>query len=352
MKILLLSIVFISTLLSQTTLCYKENTTISKINKSILLDGGECQGRLSATAMEKHGWKIEYSQVSKKKSVYNHLFIFKKETQAEKQSKVAITQQPQTKTKFKTKRAIFNLATKEILINDVNRNKATINTGNLKIGQSGIIVHKYNKDSIIIASAIVQSSSASSSTLMLYKPNTLVQSAIPTSSLQPANGDTFVLNHMYNSSLLIVPNYETYQEIQSLYPTQNFLNSDIFAAYLKIEALPVPKQKDVKEFCKANDIGTIFIAVNNQLYILDTYSFKTLHTNKLSMNDSKIQTPFFTKVTDIEKDFWDFGESEIRDYNSYFSALIGNTTYQPTEINNEEDNDKSIFSEMLDFLPW
>ncbi len=353
MKILLLSIMFISTLLSQTTICFKENTASSTKDKSLILDGGECQGKLSTIDMEKYGWKIKYAQVSKKDSGYNHLVIFKKEIAGEKEAKAKIQKIKTIKAKVEAQRLAFDISTREVILNDVTQNSATINIGNLKIGQSGIIVHKYNdKHSLIISSAVVKSSTTTNSTLMLYTPSVLTQNAIPTSKLQPKDGDIFVLNHMYNSSLLIVPNHETMQEVKILYPTQNFLNPDIFAAHLKINSLPLPQSKDVKEFCVANDIGTIFIVANNKLHILDTHSFKVLNETKLSVYDTKNQTPFFTKVTDIKKEFWQFGESEIHNYDNYYVALINNQTLIQNIASPKAKDEKTFFDEMMDMLPW
>ena len=353
MKIILLTIVFISTLLAQSTICFKENTTISTKSKSMILDGGECQGQLSAISMEKNGWNIEYSQVSKKDDTYNHLFIFKKETV---QSRTVVTTKDSIENKIKLRKLAFDINSQEIRLDNVTAQNATINKGNLKIGQSGVILHRYDdKHSLIVGSAIVQSTSKSKSTLLVYKTNTLTQNAIPTSKLKPADGDTFILNHMYNSSLLIVPNYETSQEIYALYPKQNFLNPDIFAAHLKINALPLPQPKDVKEFCINNDIGTIFIVINNKLHILDTHSFKILHTSKLSTHNAKAQVPFFTKVTDIKTNFWDFGDEKINNYHNYYLALINNQTIiqniKGENIDNSS-NKKSFLNEIMDMLPW
>ncbi len=218
----------------------------------------------------------------------------------------------------------FDTKVEQYTIANVNKNQATINIDNLRIGQSGIIVHNYNsKHSVIVGVAIVKSSLDNNSTLELLKLNLLKQDAIPNSSLKPQNGDTFILNHLYNSSLLIVPNHDVSKTIKKLYPKQNFFNPDIFASYLKIMTSPVPTKEMMLEFCKNNNIGTIFIWVKNNLHIVDTNSFKIIYTEQLNTDNKTTQSPFFTKVKDIKIGFWDFGEEEIKDYNEFYSKFLG-----------------------------
>ena len=360
MRIILLSILFISTLLSKTTICYKENTFTSKIENSVLLDGGECKGKLSIDGMKYTGWKLKYSQATPKNSKYNHLIIF--EQLGNKKAYTKSTQKTASKTvnKKQTVKFDFDTTTKEFTLNNINKNTAIINQENLKIGQSGIIIHKYsNKSSIVVATASVISSSKKSSKILIEKHNFLTQNAIPTTKLKPSNGDTFILNHLYSSSLLIAPNYETVQAIKAIYPKQNFFNPDIFASHLKITNKPIPTKGLLQNFCKEKDIGTIFIAVKNQFYILDVNSFKVLDTIKISVNDRKIQKPFYTKVLNIEKNFWDFGDSEVTDYNSFYTSLIDGTKYIPQVTTDEENNNKSVLqkvsdklSKLSDMLPW
>ena len=349
MKILLLCVVLISSLFSKATMCFKDNITTSTIDKSIKLDGKECKGKLSASQMEANGWTIQYSQVmDAREKFYNHLYMFKKGRRINKQSTTNIIKQAPIK------ESTVNLSTKEIPINNVQGLKAIIDVGNLQIGQSGVIVHRYNKrQSLIIANAIVQSSSSNKSTLGLSKPDNLTQSAIPTSKLKPQNNDTFILNHLYSSSLLLVPNFEVSRAVHALFPRQNFLNPDLFAAYLKFEATPVPTQEDIQKFCKQNDIGTIFIVVENNLHILDTKTFKTLNVSSMYITDTSTKVPFFTKVQDIKKNFWNFGDKKITDYNNFYLSLINKTTYHPSDISyeNNEETKKSLFDKFLDMLP-
>ncbi len=341
MKILLLLSVFLSSVFSQTVLCYKNNIVDANLNINIKLSGEECKDKFTVNDMKNNGWTLDDSKiVQNNSSTYNHIYIFKKETN--------ITYQPKVKSKHLNK---LNLKMASFKISNVSKNQATINIGNLIVGQSGIILHPYsNKNTVILATAIVKKTSNNSSTLVLSNNTLLAQDALPTTSLKARNGDIFILNHLYNSSLLIVPNYETSQSIKNIYSGQNFVNPDLFAAFLKISNKPVPKQKDFQEFCKSQDIGTIYIAVENNFYIIDVNSFKILKKTRLRISDTTTQTPFFTKVEDIKKSFWSFWNSDakkIEDYNSFYLALINNTIYLQNK-----DVEQSFLSKVKDMLPW
>jgi len=346
LKIIFLLILTISMLLSKTTICYKENSINPKINNSVLLDGGDCQGKFSLKTMKQNGWDLQYAQATKQKNGYNHLIFLSKDENTNQQ----ITQQP------KKVQATIDLDIKEIKIKNIDKNIASIEVGNLIVGQSGIVIHKANDKLIIVGKATVKSSSNIGSTLILSKSNGITQNAIPTSKLKPQIGDTFVLNHTYNSSLLIVPNFEASQEIKTMYPKQNFFNPDIFASHLKIENLPSPKLKDIQEFCKSYDIGTLFIVANNYLYILDIESLEILDKTKIYIEDTTAQSPFFTKVTNIKENFWDFRNGEITDYNNFYVSLINNTKYQPTQQTiskpTQQKDKKTLLNKLLDMLPW
>jgi len=216
-----------------------------------------------------------------------------------------------------------NLSINTTTIFDTNKKQAKINIANLAIGQSGIILHKNKTNKIIIAQASVISSNGNESTIKFSKKDILPQDAIPTSNLLPSNGDTFILNHLYSSSLLIVPNADSKQVVERKYTDQNFLNEDFFASYLKLNQQPIPKKEDFIDFCQTHQIGTIFMVIENKLHIVDSLSFKVIQTIPLTIESKETKVPFLTKIDEIESGFWDFEEENIEDYNEYYLQLLG-----------------------------
>jgi len=209
-----------------------------------------------------------------------------------------------------------------IEIFDVTPTTAKINITNLNLGHSGIIVKKTNNNTMIITQAVVIKSTNNNSTLEFVDKDIIVQNAIPTTQLIPENGDKFILSHLYKTSLLIVPNIKAKNNVKKLYPNQNFLNEDFFAAHLKILQQPIPDKETISNFAQAQQIGTIFIVVKNKLYILDSITFKIINTINLSYNDDSTNVPFLTKIQDIKAGTWDFSGEKIEDYNRYYLQLM------------------------------
>ena len=150
----------------------------------------------------------------------------------------------------------------------------------------------------------------------------LLQDAIPTTKLRPVDGDSFILNHLYNTSLLIVPNETAKQSVQELYKNQNFLSEDFFAAYLKLINKPVPTKETFLAFAQKQQIGTLFIVVQNNLFIVDSLSFKVLDTILIDNKDNSTNVPFLTKIDQIETGLWSFDEKNIDNYDLHYLKML------------------------------
>ena len=214
---------------------------------------------------------------------------------------------------------------KELQLFNTTEETSTIKIGSLTLGQSGIVMHTFkNKKSIILTNAIVIKSNEQNSTIKFVESNILVQDALPFTNVKPSNDDIFVLNHLSTTSLLISPNFEANQRISNAYYKNNFLNIDIFAAWLKVNNSPVPSKEDIMAFAASNHIGTIFIQVASKLYIIDAVSFKVIQTRDIKIKDTKEKVPFFSNVQNITKSMfaW-FSPSKIENYKEYYTNLIG-----------------------------
>jgi len=218
--------------------------------------------------------------------------------------------------------ATVNLQTQTTKIFDVTQNSATINIPNLSIGQSGVVVTDIDENSIILAQAIITETSNSNSTIEFLDTKVLLQDAIPTTKLRPVDGDSFILNHLYNTSLLIVPNETAKQSVQELYKNQNFLSEDFFAAYLKLINKPVPTKETFLAFAQKQQIGTLFIVVQNNLFIVDSLSFKVLDTILIDNKDNSTNVPFLTKIDQIETGLWSFDEKNINNYDLHYLKML------------------------------
>ena len=323
MRILIIGLLLIAStnlLLAQKILCYKNDLSFATIDNNIKLNGKKCQGILSAKDMIENGWILTDSKVIKGKKNYNHIYIFNKEIIKELKQKIT-----------NTSIVKYNLNEQKIILTNTTKDTAIIAIENLKVGQSGIVLHKdinnvSNDISFIVSRAVVIKSNGINSTIKFNSKDLLKQDAIPTTNLNPQNNDTFVLNHLYNTSLLIVPNISSKKVIKSIYSKHVFLEEDMFASYLKISNTPVPTKKDIQTFALKQQLGTVFIVVNKTLYILDSLSMKVIDKIYLAVpsdkDGEKIAVPFYSSIDKIKKSFWSFKSSKIEDYNKYYKTIL------------------------------
>jgi hypothetical protein len=267
--------------------------------------------------MIKMRWKLSDSKVVSKNGSYDHLYIFN----VSNEEAINI---PNT----------INLSYQRAILSDVTSNTAKIAIGDLKKGQSGIVVHNtMDNKSIIVSLGEVVSSSTNSSILKLTKKDMISQNAIPTTKLKPQNGDLFVLNHLYGTSLLIAPNMKAKKIVKKSFFKQNFLSEDFFASYLKLHETPSPSKEIIQGFCNSQQIGTVFIVIKDTLYIVDANSFKVIDSQELTIDDSTTKLPFYTRIENIKGSFFDFdleidlfgfnNKKKLTNYNKYYSNLLG-----------------------------
>lgn len=345
------SVLLIQNLSADTTVCYKKAWEAPSTIENTKLDGGECKGDFSLTDMKNKGWNIKDLQIDSAKNGLDYTYVLTDE----KIIKIDNEKVQKTNT-------IKNLSIKPIItqLKNVNETKATINIGNLKIGQSGIISHRYEDgQELIISNAYVVSSNTNSSELKLFPFLDLKQNAIPTSKTKAQKGDTIILNYMYNKSLLIAPSRDAFQVAREKFTSNTFLHSDIFASKLKAMNQPLPTRKTIQEFAISQNLGTVYIIIKNKAFVVDSKTFAVLDAKTLTYNylDTE-KMPFYTRVDNIEesvvKGMWDkiksfkfvsniFGDDERSEeerllegeldkndivsknkvYNEYYKAILG-----------------------------
>lgn len=323
--------VFSSLTFAQKVFCYKKGVATNEVDPFMVLNGSECKGKYSVEYMEENGWKLKETQFVKKENKYDHFYFFEKKDE----NKIDINSfEPQSKV---TKS--FSFEQEELIINSVVNNTAKIDKKNLSIGQSGVIIHKNDMENIILSIAVVINSDNEGSIIKFIDKKIYDQDAIPDTNIKPSNGDVFILNHLYKSSLLIVPNNEAKQIIEEAYKEQLFIDEDYFAAYLKLEDESKPTKEMILKFCQENQLGTIFLVANGGLYIVDANTFSVLDKQQMILADPKEQLPFFSKIEPVKDsgDFFDLGinynvfeegytlfkdEEEIT-YSKYYLKMLG-----------------------------
>lgn len=315
---------------AQDTTCYKNEVEKPSLIEDVALDGGICNGKLSLNDMKDNGWDVLDIKINSSKNKFNYTYYFTKSTNTKQNNSNVLLRTSITETPANSNNE-FSIKPIGTKITNIQDNKSTIDVGNLIIGQTGIVVHIFNNDKkLIVSNAKVISSSANSSVVEFFEFNDLEQNAIPTSNRVVANNDILILNYMYNSSLLIAPDLDAFQSVRDSFKSNNFIHSDIFAAKLKVDNIPYPTKEDIQKFAIEQNLGTIFMVIENKVFVIDTKSFTILQSYAINYdNTAEVKMPFYTRVEEIEDtifhwSFFDFfsGKKNLS-YTDYYKMILG-----------------------------
>lgn len=287
------------------TVCYKKNWESPATIQSALLDGGECDSQNSLNSMQEKGWRIKDIQIKNAANGFDYTYI--------------LTDEKPIESKYVNLKKEIKIPSFETIITQlshVQNQTARIDIPHLKIGQSGIVRHTYdNKTSVLVANASVIESNDVYSTVALSKFDDLTQEAIPQTSRTAQNGDTLILNYLYDASLLIAPTSQSFTVVTEKFKNHKFLHSDIFATHLKLENEPLPSKETFIQFAKFQNLGTLFFVVNNKVHVIDAKTFQVLYAYDIMYSNAQEQLPFYTRVAEIDKAFWDI------DFNKYIEII-------------------------------
>ena len=313
---------------AQDTICYKNNVEKPSLIEDVSLDGGICNSKFSLNQMKNNGWDILDIKINSSQNKFNYTYYFTKNQNQKANNALLKTSiiEPTTTTNKE-----FSIKPMGLKITNIENNKSVIPMGNLIIGQTGIIIHIFDNDKrLIVSNAKVISSDSNSSVVEFFGFDDLKQDAIPTSNRVVANNDILILNYMYNSSLLITPTLDAFQNVRDNFKLNNFVHSDIFAAKLKVDHIPYPTKQDIQKFAIEQNLGTIFMVIENKVFIIDTKTFTILASYAVNYeNNAEVKMPFYTRVEEIEDtifnwSFFDFfsGKKNLS-YNDYYKRILG-----------------------------
>ncbi|MFY9075982.1 plasminogen-binding N-terminal domain-containing protein [Malaciobacter mytili] len=355
--------IFLSANLSaKTTICYKNEWTKPSTIGKMKLEGGECNSEFSIQEMKEKGWNLKDIKITSGEKGLNYQYVLTTDEIIKIDNKKIVKDIENTKTATTTTVAQNLQNTKDTKkventkivkkyietpyvqtafsfeeiyakLENVQKNEAIINKPNLRIGQSGIVVQRYeNGKKIIVSNAYVTSSNGTYSKVKLIPFTDLKQEAIPTSNKTAKDGDILILNYMYNKSLLITPSQDAFQVARAKFGKNTFLHSDIFAAKLKTIREPLPSKGTIQQFAIDQNLGTIFFIIENKAYVVDAKTFAILDTYTLAYNylDTE-KMPFYTRVEDIEKAPFDLIWKSVKEL-SFLKDLFGDDERSEEEI--------------------
>ena len=201
---------------------------------------------------------------------------------------------------------------------------ATVKVDKLDIGMSGFLVHTLNKNhSSILWNVTVSEYDKESkiATLEFSEFDTLKNNALPSGKWKAVEGDTVELAFAYSRSLLIAPSEEIYHRITKSVKTE-WVHPDIFATILSYRGHPTPLKEDFKAMSIASSVGLLFIYLDKKLYTIDIRSFKILSISDAPLVQDSVKLPFYSRVDEIEANWWGEGSDELSDYETYYYSLL------------------------------
>ncbi len=193
----------------------------------------------------------------------------------------------------------------------------------VQVGMYGAIVHWFDEThSTALSWVEVKKIDAESITLSMVPILALEQSALPSGNWLPKVGDEVILGYNYQRGLLIAPSSSIYKKISDYHKERSWVHPDIFATTLSSNGHPTPLREDFTEMCRSNNIGIVSFMFDKSIITLDCQSFKILENKSTSIREKEPQLPFYTRVTNIEANWFGEGSDEMEEYSPHYIELI------------------------------
>ena len=201
---------------------------------------------------------------------------------------------------------------------------ATIKIEKIDVGMSGFIVHEIVPEHTSILKSVLvvaYDKDTKIATLEMSEYTGLRNNALPTGNWSVKVGDTAVFAFGYSRSLLIAPSEEIYHQVSKSINTQ-WIHPDIFATVLSFRGHPTPLKEDFEAMSTSSSAGLVFIYLNQKLFMLDMKSFKILTINDAPLVQESVKLPFYTRVEEIDANWWGEGSGELESYEPHYYELL------------------------------
>jgi len=208
---------------------------------------------------------------------------------------------------------------------DLKNDIATIKIARIDVGMSGFIVHSISPEhSCILKNIVVESFDAQTqiATLKMSEYNSLAHSALPSGRWQVGVGDMAVLAFGYTRGFLVAPSEEIYHRVTTATKHLQWIHPDLFATILSFNGHPTPLKEDFMNLSTLSSVGLIFFYLDQRLFTVDSKSFKILNISPAPLTQDNVILPFYSRVEEIEADWWGEGSDELEDYETHYYALL------------------------------
>jgi len=233
----------------------------------------------------------------------------------------------------------------------IEKEQAIVHIPAIDIGVSGFIVrHFTDRHSAIISNAIVSSfnKETQEATLTLSKYDGLIQNSLPNGNWTPQKGDMAILAFSYVRAVLIAPSETIYHDITSRIQTINWVHPDGFAAFLSYKGHPTPLAEDMQTYCSVASLGLIYLFSDNALFTIDCKSLTLLQITPASMQVENQELPFYSRIENIEANWFGKGNDELEAYDPYYMKLLVENNEKNLKLYKYIKSSDSNSSELLD----
>ena len=204
-------------------------------------------------------------------------------------------------------------------------NLVTVKVDNIDIGVSGFIAHRLSKNNSTIlkdVEVIGFDRATKIATLKMSDFKQFNHNALPHGKWKVEVGDIAILAFGYSRALLIAPSEEIYHRITKATKNVQWLHPDVFATILSLNGHPTPLKEDFGSMYENTSVGLVFFFLNQKLLTVDIKSMKIINIVDAPLKQDATKLPFYSRVDEIESNWWGEGSDELESYEPYYFKLL------------------------------
>ena len=186
------------------------------------------------------------------------------------------------------------------------------------IGTTGVVIRDLSNG---YSSIIAYCEITSSNRVKFLNFDTLNQENLPKGKWQPKAGDRVRFEENYHRALIIAKNLDDYLEVSKRFKKE-WIYSDLFSATLTTIGHRSPLREDFNYFCKEHLVGLIYIALHDEVAIVDCLSMTKVESYPMEFHKGTTQKPFYSRIKEIDSNWFGDGKDDIPDFESYYRGLI------------------------------
>ncbi len=196
--------------------------------------------------------------------------------------------------------------------------KISTNSNLIHIGETGIVEKRINNNH----SSIISYGEYLGNGKVYFKIfNALEQENLVRGNWKPNIGDNLLFRTNSNRAIIIADSFENYLQIEKKF-NRDWIHPDLFKMVLTINGHRSPLLSDFREFCEENSVGRIFFSFKNSIVETDCLSMREISSYLVIKKAGEIQKPFYSRIEEIEPNWFGEGKDEIGEFESYYRSIL------------------------------